>query len=366
MKVLFLGPLPPPINGHSLASRVLLEALVRDHEVDVIDLGRDSAHTGAVSGRRIRAVVDVLRAARTRRSDADAIYLTISESLAGNLKDLLIYLLCATQLRRICLHLHGGSIKRELFDRHRVLRHINAFFIKRVGAVIVCGRSHIEVFESMIAGERIHVIPNFAENDLFLTDEEMRAKWSKSGPLKILFLSGMVPRKGYLDLTTAYLELPPSIREEIQIDFAGQFESAVHESSFAARIADVPNLRYHGVVAGAEKRQLFADAHVFCLPTAFLEGQPISILEAYATGCVVVTTGQPGIRDIFSAGANGFEIEAGSSASIRAAIEQLLRERERLSAIGLQNRKLAATSFTTSLFSSAVAHVLESLANPVK
>jgi glycosyltransferase involved in cell wall biosynthesis len=57
----------------------------------------------------------------------------------------------------------------------------------------------------------------------------------------------------------------------------------------------------------------------------YYEGQPISILEAYAAGCIVVTTGQPGILDIFKPYLNGYEIDTNSiSDSIHFNLLQIL------------------------------------------
>ena len=72
-------------------------------------------------------------------------------------------------------------------------------------------------------------------------------------------------------------------------------------------------------MTGEKKRRLFAEAHVFCLPTyySYYEGQPISILEAYASGCVVITTDHGGICDIFKDKINGFRVEKRSCLSIK-------------------------------------------------
>jgi glycosyltransferase involved in cell wall biosynthesis len=113
------------------------------------------------------------------------------------------------------------------------------------------------------------------------------------------------------------------------------------------------------VVDDAAKQRLFAQAHVFCLPTAHLEGQPISILEAYASGCVVVTTGPSGVRDIFTPLVHGFEIQPRSPESIRAVIEQLLMNPEALRNIALGNRELAEANYRTSIYRAALRSILE-------
>jgi glycosyltransferase involved in cell wall biosynthesis len=359
MRTLLIVPLPPPITGHSLASQMLLDSLAGVHETVAVNLSVGSLNDGRISARRIREVGKVLLAVWRNKSRADAIYFTISESLAGNVKDLLIYLLCLGRLDRLFVHLHGGTIGRELFDRYPAWRQLNASFIKRLGGVIVSGPSHVDIFAGMIDRERIHTVPNSAENDLFVDQSDILEKFAEPRPLRVLYVSSMTPQKGYLDLLEAWLGLDSDVRGRIQLDFAGRFDTDGDRSRFEARIAGVGGVRCHGLVDPDEKRRLFAEAHVFCLPTRMFEGQPISILEAYASGCAVITTGQRGIRDVFSDGVNGFEVLEGSATSIAAALGKALADVDRLRHMAVLNRRTAGERFRPATFTTALTRILE-------
>ena len=360
MRTLLIVPLPPPITGHSLASQLLADSLERKHETAVVNLSEGSLHDGRVTVRRVREVARVLLAVWRRRRWADAIYFTISESRAGNLKDLCIYLLCAGRLRHMFVHLHGGTIGRELFDRHPVLRRLNASFIRRLGGIIISGPSHAGIFAGMVDRGRIHMVPNSAEEQLFVAERDILEKFSDPLPLRVLYISGMTPAKGYLDLAEAWLSLNPDVRSRIHLDFAGRFDTESDRASFEARIAAVEGIHYHGLVDAEQKRRLFAEAHVFCLPTRMFEGQPISILEAYASGCAVITTGQPGIRDVFSDGINGFEIPAGSSAELANVLARAVGLVDRLREMAVGNRRTAGERYRQVTFTSALTRILES------
>ena len=54
-----------------------------------------------------------------------------------------------------------------------------------------------------------------------------------------------------------------------------------------------------------------------------MEGQPISILEAMATGNIVLTTRHAGIPDIFQNETNGYYVEKNNSNSIVEIIQSL-------------------------------------------
>lgn len=361
--MLLIAPLPPPITGHSIASQVLTDGLGR-HQTDVVDLSIGSTHDGRVTAKRLRETVRVFRAVWKKARRADAVYFTIAESRAGNLKDLFIYALCAGRLSRTCVHLHGGTIGAELFERHPLVRRLNAVFIRRLGAVIITGESHRSIFAGMIAPDRVHVVPNFAADDLFVSHAEVDHKFENARPLRILYLSGMLELKGYRDLADAYESLDEATRSAFRIDFAGKFDTAAQERSFRARIAQLHGMRYHGLVMGEEKRRLLAESHVLCLPTRFREGQPLAVLEAYASGCAVVTTGKPGIRDVFADGVNGFEIEAGSVESIRNRLAALPANVSQLRAMAHANLDLALHRYRVCDFVASVRSILDGLTIP--
>jgi len=359
MRILFLAPLPPPITGHSLASQVFLDELRGGHDVEAINLSIGTRHDGTVTVKRLLEVAKVLMDVGRRQRTMDAVYLTIAESVAGNLKDVLIYALCTGRLPRMFIHLHGGSIGRLLFDRHPLLRRINRRFIRDLGGVIVSGASHVEIFDGMIQRTKIHIVPNFAQDHLFVPEQAVIQKFASTRPLRILYLSGMIPMKGYADLAEAYVGLPSAVKERVRVDFAGKFESPAERTAFTEGLSGIPGLRYHGVVDEALKQELFSQAHVFCLPTAFFEGQPIAILEAYASGCVVVTTGQAGIRDVFTPGINGFEVQARSVASLRDALAALASDSSRLLPMALANRRSAGSRYRMTSYNAALRRIVE-------
>src|SRR5262245_41555167 len=188
MRILVVAPLPPPITGHSLAAQVLVEGLRPFHDVDVVDLSDGSRHDGTVTTNRLVAVGKALAAVQRGQRAADAIYVTLSESLAGNAKDLLIYCLCARRLERVYLHLHGGTIGRELFERYGAVKRVNAAFIRSMAGVIISGPSHENIFAGMIDGERIHTVPNFAHDSLFVAPRHRECKCAEARPPRVLFL----------------------------------------------------------------------------------------------------------------------------------------------------------------------------------
>lgn len=348
MNVLFVAPLPPPTTGHSIACEALHdEILARGHKVQLVNLSKPTFKHGVSSVGRIFEILDIARQVFRHAAAADLVYLTPAESIAGNLKDLLLYACLRGKLNRTYLHLHGGGgMKKLLSDAHPRLRKLNAWFIGRMAGVVVLGDRHRSVYRDIIAPDRIGIVKNFAPDETFAADTDFAAKWSgREGPLRLLFLSNLIPGKGYEYLLQAIDALDPAVRRMFAFDFAGGFESEDDKAAFLRDIARHPEIRYHGIALGPAKKNLLHAAHIFCLPSYYPEGQPVSILEAYAAGCSVITTDCGGIFDIFSPDANGFAVEPGSAASIAQTLTRLADARDRLKVQALNNMHAARSSF---------------------
>lgn len=363
VKVLFVGPLPDPVTGQSLACQVFLDELRHHHEVEVINLSKRDFAQGMDSLRRVREVLGIAWQVARRQARADVVYLTTAESMAGNLKDLVLLSLCGRRLSSVTVHLHGGAGMRELLRPGRtVLRGLNRLLLHRLGAVVVLGGRQVDIFDGLVERDHIRIVPNFAQDELFLDEDAVRAKFRAQEPLRLLFLSNLLPGKGHEELVDAVRSLTPDLQGRVHLDIAGAFDGPAARDAFEKRIAGCPNITVHGVVRGAQKRALLQGAHLFCLPTYYpYEGQPISILEAYAAGCAVLTTDHSGIFDVFTPDVSGLVVEKRSSESIRRALTVALGNPAPLEAMALANRREAQEKYRTTRYNEQLLGVLQAL-----
>lgn len=359
-RILFIAPLPPPIHGQSVASDAFLRSLSPANMVKVVNTA-GPRRSGVLSsiGRACRVLwLQVQIFVHAWR--ADRIYLTTSETIGGNLKDLLTFMLCLPKLGRMFLHLHGGAGMRVIMSpAHPFLRVINGFFLQRMAGVIVLGESLRGIFKGTVRSPQLHVVHNFAHDELALDEQAIKAKFHALAPCRLLYLSNMIPSKGFGDLLEGFLRLSETVRKRFVLDFAGAFQDPVAETAFRSLIAGHSNIAYHGVVRGDPKRRLLQHAHLFFLPTYYpYEGQPISILEAYAAGCVVVTTNHSGIRDIFADGRNGFEVEKRSPDAIAALLRDVAEDSGQLMPVALWNAAEFRERYRVGRYCDALAKVL--------
>lgn len=351
MKILFIAPLPPPITGHSLASEILLSELKKNYHVNVINFNKGNLTQGFNSFIRIIQVLKILKNIKKMNNNIDVIYLTITQSIAGNIKDLFIYLISFKKLPKMLIHLHGGGLRQTVFEKNKFLLLLNKFFLRRVGGIVVLGNSLVNIFNNIVPREKIHIVNNFAEDYLFISQEKIKKKFNEINSLNILFLSNLIPGKGYEELLEAYLDMDDYHKTLIKINFAGHFQTQEKKQIFLDKIKQYSNITYHGPVFGERKKELFWNAHIFCLPSYYeFEGQPISILEAYAAGCFVITTDHGGIKDIFQDGKNGILVKKNDYLSIKIAILKILAKKNELVQIALSNRKEAEDKYTQSRY----------------
>ncbi|MET3536382.1 glycosyltransferase family 4 protein [Chryseobacterium limigenitum] len=347
------------MDGQSKASKVLLEALIHDHEVSVINLSKSRLQKNT-SLFRFFEIFRILLSVWKERKDKDIIYLSLAESFLGNMRDIAIYILCRKYLNKTYIHMLGGEGMKNILSKDGWQKHFNVKFMTKLAGVFVEGSMNYNVFMQAIAEEKIHIVPNFAEDFLFVEDDEIKRKFNNIKPINILYLSNLIFGKGYDELVDAYLSLSKVDQKEININFVGGFDNKENKNDFFEKIKDNHNLNYLGeFVDGEEKKKIYAMSHVFCLPTYYpFEGQPISILESYASGCVVVTTDHSGIPFIFKNIENGFLVEKKSILSLKNAVKQIISNKDNLSQVAIHNKDEALKKYRRSIYQEKILQVL--------
>jgi glycosyltransferase involved in cell wall biosynthesis len=362
-KLLFIAPLPPPVTGQSIISGALYAELEKHYKVIPFNYTRKDVKADA--GFRPSRISGILSLARSlgKEKGAQLVYFTISQSMFGNLKDLYFLWKMGRKLRRrTVIHLHGGHFDTWFKSAPFIIKFLNRIMFKEVATGIVLSNSLRRCLRPLLPDERIREVPNFIDSNLVIKEAALADKWQKNKPLNLLFLSNFIREKGYRELLEAFVILPEEVRKRYRLHLAGKFENSVDEQAFLGLIHGSTDILYHGVVSGEKKRKLLHDSHLFVLPSYYpVEGQPVSILEAYASGSVVVTTDQGGIPDIFTDGENGFQVE---KKSVPALSDVLLRvaeiDRELLQRKARANL-LKSRKYTIQTFVDSIVAILDSI-----
>ena len=90
-----------------------------------------------------------------------------------------------------------------------------------------------------------------------------------------------------------------------------------------------------------------------------MEGLPISIIEAMATGNVIITTNHGAIPDLITEGENGFLIKKKSADAIVEKLLFLVENPSKAKEISNNNILKAKRSFTSEKFSEKLLNILD-------
>ena len=360
MKIFFIAPLSPPLTGQSIMNGATLNFLKNNNDVHVLNLSSNCLDAHLSIKKFLTSLQNFFKII-ILSNKCDVIYLNISESFFGNLRDLIFFLLLGFRLKKTYLHLHGGTGYISIISRYKFSMVLNKFFLRQAAGVIVLDEIYKNFLINRLGLKNLHVLPNHAEKDLFLNFIEIKHKFSKNNKLKVIFLSNFLEGKGYLEILDAYKSLSKIEQKNILIDFAGNFISEKDRLVFFRSIQPFKSLNYVGLVSDIqEKRNFLSQAHVLCLPTYYpYEGQPIAILEAYAAGCAVITTNHASIPNLVKNNINGYIVEKRSSIDLVSALRKSLNNMDKLESFGLVNNKIARKNFTYNSYIRSFSNILK-------
>ena len=219
MKIIMIGPFPPPINGMSLANNMLFEGLIkRGTIVKIIDTKTSTkrenlSSQGKISIRKVVASIFPLMKGTLGilfGKSCNIVYITPAQNVNGYLK--YVPFMWAARIRKIpyVIHIHGGYFRKMYDSTSGWKRKIIDKSLKGLAGAIVLGPSLRYMFEGLIPNEKIFVCENGVEDEIFATEEEIKDKierWKNDDTIRIVYLSNLLKTKGILNLLEAVKNL---------------------------------------------------------------------------------------------------------------------------------------------------------------
>jgi len=170
-----------------------------------------------------------------------------------------------------------------------------------------------------------------------ITDLEIAQRALQPGPLRLLFVGNLIPRKGLHTLLVAMARLP---RGDFHLDVVGSpdfdpsYTAAIYRQIKALHLGAV--VRLHGALQDRLLEEAYHRAQVMVLPSSY-EGFGIVYLEAMSSGlpCIASTSGAAG--EIITNGETGFLVPQEDAAALSERLQELagdpdLRQRMSLAA----------------------------------
>ncbi len=320
------------LTGGNLYDRIVVQGLARlGHEVEVISLS---------GGSYLRRLRHGLSPGLCRRLLAGRFDILIQDELCHP-----SLFLVNKQLRR-----QGGPILVALVHhvlcdepRHclhnRILAVIERRYLASVDGFIHNSRTTQRTVAALVEHDRPQVIA-YPAGDRFgtpLSAEIIGQRAHRSGPLELLFLGNVIPRKGLLPLHKALARVDCDLW---RLSVAGGLDfdpaHAAEARQLVRQLGLSDAVRFLGPLQDNELVEVLSTSHIFCMPYAY-EGFGIAILEAMAFGLPAIGCSNGAAAETISHGRNGFLLDPGDLAGLEPLLSELHRDRE-----GLQRLAMAA------------------------
>lgn len=359
MKILIIGPFPKPINGCSLANEIFLKQLKTDSSItaSIINTNSKNISSENVGQFSLNKVFSFLKVYKQifNITKSDVIYTTPGQTFYGIVKYMPFYFYCLLIRKPYIIHIHGNHLGNEYKSLHGFNKWLFSYFIKKASAGIVLSNSLKNNFEGLLDSEKVFIVENFAQDDLVQKEEITKLK----DKLRLLYLSNLMEEKGILDFLDSLILLKnEGIHFEANIAGKIEDESEIIVNNKFNELKGF--IKYHGVVSGQNKIELLEKSNIFILPTYYrMEGQPISLIEAMATGNIIVTTNFSGIPDIISED-NGHFVQAKNPKSIFELLVEINQKlEENVDKYSYVNIEYVRSYFTEAQFSNKILKVVK-------
>ncbi len=193
------------------------------------------------------------------------------------------------------------------------------------------------------------------------TPAAVAARAREPGPLRLLFLGNVIPRKGLHTLIAALALLP---REAWQLTIVGSLDlDPPYVQEIRRRIADAGldgQITFTGTLHREELAALLARSHVLAVPSSY-EGFGIVYLEGMAFGLPALATTAGGAVEIITSGRDGFLISPGDHGALARHLGTLMHDRDLLLAMSLAAQQRFAAHPTWEDAGAAVHRFLQTM-----
>ena len=229
--------------------------------------------------------------------------------------------------KKVVFHAHGGGFK-DYYEQNkdRMTR-----VLRKCDCIVALSQEWQAFFADEMKLPNVRVVNNVIEAPVV---NEM----PHDGKLHLLFLGLVTKQKGIFDLLDVIAAHKADFEGRLLLHVGGsenpEFDRMIDSNGLSSLV------RHEGWVSGDKKIALLNMCDVFVLPS-YVEGLPISILEAMSYSKPIVATTVGGIPSIVENGKNGFLHEPGDKSKLYEAINYYLSHPQECGAHGEISRKIS-------------------------
>ncbi len=240
---------------------------------------------------------------------------------------------------------HLRSCEPRAAWQNRLYRRVEGSFLASVDGFICNSQTTRAEVEALVgAGRPVVVAPPGGDRlPGKCTAAQVSARALAPGPLRIIAVANLEPRKGIHTLISALASLP---HHQWQLTVAGSLDLDRRYAASLRRQAEQekvnPRITWLGAVSDQELAVLLPRHHLLAVPS-FYEGFGIVYLEAMRFGLPVIAGAAGGVREIVRHGVDGFLTPPGDPAILSGRLATLMQDRELLRRLSLAALAQAAS-----------------------
>jgi glycosyltransferase involved in cell wall biosynthesis len=344
--VIFLGKLPPPYIGPSVACEIILNSKLKD-EFNLIHL--DLSDPRDINTLAKLDLTNFYLAFKQYfllfwyciKYRPDLVYVPAGQTTVGYTRDAGYIMIAKLFGIKVLTHLRGGYFLNWYNESGKMMKAFIRFIHRRVNGQIVLGNNLRKLFNWIVPDDKIFVIPNGGNFPVNYAERN-------HDKVIILFLGNYVRTKGIMEALYA-APLVFEKNKNVEFVFAGEWRDPDVKTEFEKFVHDHPHLPVtnKGPVKGDAKFQLLNDADIFVFPTYYRnEGHPWVTVEAMAAGLPVISTDHAAIAESVYDGVNGYLVEKKNIAQLADKILLLASDKQLRNKMGAESRRIYLENLT--------------------
>jgi glycosyltransferase involved in cell wall biosynthesis len=180
--------------------------------------------------------------------------------------------------------------------------------------------------ESLYGIHRCRVIPNCIPTDLYANPQTSRKEWRaregfKDSDVLFVCVARFAPQKNQALLLKSFAHGPASdSRAHLVLVGEGELRANLEEQARKINVAD----KVHFLGLRSDIPDVLGAMDAFVLSSDY-EGNPLSVLEAMASGLPIASTAVGGVPNLFEAGKEGFLVGPGDFQGLAKSMNTLLK-----------------------------------------
>ncbi len=337
MKILIIAPVETKFKtGLSNAVKTTKDILKEEHDVYLIDTA-ENVNTDNIrkfSIKRLTLFFKIFLHFLVKIRKFDIVYMTISMSLGGFLRDMIFIISSKIFSKKIFLHLHGGGYKKNFFlKQNSLIKKIIIFTLNNCNKLFILSENFRDDF-SFIEDTKIKVLENTINVKIDKSNRDIDY-------LKIIYISNFIKSKGYyLLLKTCKLLATQKIN--FKCEMYGKFlnisddeknlgkDQLKNEVKEFIRLNKLENnVTFSENLDSDKKYEKLRNSNVFVFPSTYPgEGLPLSLMEALVSKLPIISTNHAAITDIVKHNYNGFILKTFNELEIVNYLLQFTKNKE--------------------------------------